>query len=132
MAIGLIESFSQSLAMGLINEGICGGVTKVFTDSVKDYVKAASAWTIGQIGKHSSEHALHLINQNGLMQLHEAHLDRYASHDLQRKTKRALKRIIDKCTDVEALQPLIDRAPNERELMEREVVEREAGEGESI
>jgi hypothetical protein len=43
MAIGLIASFSQSLATGLINEGICGVVTKVFTDSVKDYVKAASA-----------------------------------------------------------------------------------------
>jgi hypothetical protein len=24
----------------------------VFTDSEKDYEKAASAWTIGQIGKH--------------------------------------------------------------------------------
>jgi 3-methyladenine DNA glycosylase AlkD len=54
----------------------------MFTDGEKDYVKAATAWTIGQIGKHSSEHVLHLTNQNGLTLLLEAHLDRYASEDL--------------------------------------------------
>jgi hypothetical protein len=111
MVIGFIALFSLSLATGLINECVCGVVIKVFTDSEKDYVKAASTWTIGQIEKYSSEHALHLTNQNGLTLLLEAHLDRNASDDLRTKSKRALKLIIKKCTEVEALQPLIDRVP---------------------
>jgi hypothetical protein len=95
MASGFIASFSQSLPTGLIKEGGCSVVIKGFTDREKGYVNAVSAWTIGQIGKHSSEHALHLIYQNGLTQLHEAHLDRHASHDLQIKTKWVLKLIIN-------------------------------------
>jgi hypothetical protein len=47
------------------------------------------------------------------MPLLEALMDRNALDDLRIKSKWALKLIIEKCTEVEALQPLIDRAPQE-------------------
>jgi hypothetical protein len=64
--------FSLRRATGLTNKDVCGVVIKVITDSEKDYMKAGSAWTIGQIGKQSSEHVLHLTYQNGITLLHEA------------------------------------------------------------
>ncbi|KAH0789944.1 Sperm-associated antigen 6 [Histomonas meleagridis] len=111
MSIGYIASFSQTLATALINEGAPAAVLNVFVSSKLDYVKAAAAWTLGQLGKHSPEHASTLTSLNALSLLLDAHNDKNASEDLKLKTKRALKFIIEKTTEIEALQPLITTAP---------------------
>ncbi|OHS94861.1 Sperm-associated antigen 6 [Tritrichomonas foetus] len=111
MAIGYIASFSQSLASTLINESAPAVVLNVFVSSKQEFVKAAAAWTLGQLGKHSPEHASTLTSLNALALLLDAHNDPNAKDDLKLKTKRALKFIIEKCTEIEALQPLITTAP---------------------
>jgi HEAT repeat protein len=74
-------------------------------------VKSAAAWALGQLGKHSPEQASQLTQLNALSLLLDAHKDENGGDDLKLKTKRALKAIIEKCNEIEALQPLIDPAP---------------------
>jgi len=111
MAIGYIASFSQSLATSLLQADAAAAVLYVFTTAKLDHVKSSAAWTLGQLGKHSSETASKLASLNVLALLLEAHNSKEASEDLQLKTKRALKMIIEKCSEIEALQPLIERSP---------------------
>lgn len=111
MAIGYISSFSQSLAMSLINENAAAVCLKTFTSSKLPSVKAAAGWALGQMGKHSPEHASSLTKHNVLELLLGTHLDSAATDEVKLKTKRALKLIIEKCAEIEALQPLINQAP---------------------
>jgi HEAT repeat protein len=111
MAVGYIASFSQSLATALIQESAPAVVLNVFVSAKQAHVKSASAWTLGQLGKHSPEQASQLTSLNALALLLDAHNDPNAGEDLKLKTKRALKFIIDKCNEINALQPLIEPAP---------------------
>jgi hypothetical protein len=111
MAIGYIGSFSPSLAGALIQESAPGRVLNVFVTAKQAHVKSAAAWTLGQLGKHSPEQAGNLTSLNVLALLLQAHNDPNAGEDLKLKTKRSLKFIIEKCTEIEALQPLIEPAP---------------------
>jgi HEAT repeat protein len=110
MAIGFIASFSPELAGKLIEEGAHSSVRQVFATSRRAHVKSASAWALGQLGKHSAEQASKLTSLGVLSLLLEAHGDRFADADLKEKTKRALTFIIEKCTEIDALQPLIEPA----------------------
>lgn len=112
MAIGFISAFSQALATSLIDEGAASIVLKVFVSTTDSSVKAASAWALGQMGKHSPTHAGALTQLNVLALLCEANKEAAVDDDnLRQKTKRAIKFIIDKTTDIQAIQPLIKSAP---------------------
>jgi 3-methyladenine DNA glycosylase AlkD len=128
MAIGHIASCSQSLALALLAEN-AGAVTLNVFVSAKSYqsrtaktyeslmiktyyVMTAAAWAIGQLGKHSPEHAQKLTKLNALSLLLDAHNDPQAPEDLQVKTRRAFKNIVLKCTDHEVIRPLITPAPD--------------------
>jgi HEAT repeat protein len=112
MAIGYIANFSQALASSLIQESAQVAVLHVFVQAKQAHVRSASAWTLGQLGKHSQEQASQLTSLNVLALLLDAHNDKNAGEDLKLKTKRALKMIIEKCNEIEALQPLIEPAPD--------------------
>jgi HEAT repeat protein len=112
MAIGYIASFSQSLASALIQESAPSVVLNVFVSARQAHVKSSAAWTLGQLGKHSPEQASQLTSLNALALLLDAHNDKNAGENLKLETKRALKFIIEKCNEIEALQPLIEPAPD--------------------
>eukprot|EP00913_Durusdinium_trenchii_P008476 g7960.t1 len=111
---------------------------------VQDHVKAAAAWSLGQIGRHSPDHARALAEADVLRRilavyLHQEHARatgrcalrmalrragpptvrpvptgalQDSSEDLQLKAKRALKSVVQKCTHLPALEPLLDSPPN--------------------
>eukprot|EP00439_Symbiodinium_sp_Y106_P016255 s4057_g2.t1 len=81
MTLGYVAAFSETLALAVV-------VSK------GDHVKAAAAWSLGQIGRHSPDHARAL-----------------AEADVLRRML-AVKSIIQKCTHLPALEPLIDSPPN--------------------
>jgi hypothetical protein len=112
MVVGFIASFSESLAGALIHENAPPVVLKVFVSARQPHLKSAAAWTLGQLGKHSPEQASQLTSLNALALLLDAHNDKNAGEDLKLKSKRSLKVIIEKCNEIEALQPLIDPAPD--------------------
>merc|ERR1712003_356559 len=77
----------------------------------EDHIKAASAWSLGQIGRHSPDHARALAEADVLRRLLAVYLHQDSSEDLQTKAKRALKSVIQKCTHLPALEPLLQEAP---------------------
>jgi len=57
ITLGYISAFDESLAMSVI---ACKGIAPLKDALIKepdDLIKAASAWSLGQIGGHSADHA---------------------------------------------------------------------------
>jgi len=111
MSIGYIASFSQALSSVLIQCGAPEVVLNVFVQSKSDQTKSAAAWALGQLGKHTSDTSSNLSNLQVLSLLLEEHNKTESSIDLKQKTEKAMYLIIQKCTNIEALQCLIDKAP---------------------
>ena len=57
-----------------------------------DLVKAAAAWTLGQIGGHSADHARAMAEADS--QLLAVYKFQESSEDLKKKAKKALKSIL--------------------------------------
>merc|ERR1711981_1214552 len=77
----------------------------------EDHVKAAAAWSLGQIGRHSADHVRALAEADCLRRLLAVYLHPDSSEDLMTKAKRALKSVIQKCTHLPALEPLLQESP---------------------
>jgi len=111
MTLGYISAFSETLAMGVI---VAKGVPPLMDALVRepeDHIKAASAWSLGQIGRHSPDHAKALAVHNVIGRLLAVYLNEDSSEDLKTKAKRAMKSVIQKCIHLEALEPLLSDAP---------------------
>ena len=64
------------------------GVTQLaitLTDEKEDHIKAATAWSLGQIGRHTPEHAKAVAVANVLPRLLQLYLSTTSSEDLQTK-----------------------------------------------
>ncbi|CAH3023723.1 unnamed protein product, partial [Porites evermanni] len=77
----------------------------------EDHIKAAIAWALGQIGRHTPEHAKAVAVTNALNSLLQCYLNTESSEDLQTKSKKALTNILQKCVHLPALEPLLSDAP---------------------
>jgi len=76
-------------------------------NETEDYIKAASAWSLGQIGRHTPDHAKALAQADVFRRLIDVYDDANASDDLKTKAQRALKNVLQKCTHLPALEPLL-------------------------
>jgi hypothetical protein len=72
-----------------------------------DFVKSAAAWALGQIGRHTADHAKAVADEGVLPKLLIVLLHPSATEDLQAKCTAARKAIIAQCVSLPALQPLI-------------------------
>lgn len=64
MTLGFIAGFDESLAMSIIvSEGITP-LCEAVGPGNEDHVKAAAAWSLGQLGRHSPQHAKPLCEKN--------------------------------------------------------------------
>ena len=67
----------------------------------------------GQIGRHTPEHAKAVAVANVLPRLLQLYMRTDLSEDLQTKSKKALKNILQKCVYLPVLEPLLhDASPN--------------------
>merc|ERR1719146_629383 len=111
MAVGYIAAFSETLALAIIVSKGVAPLKEALTAEPEDHIKAASAWSLGQIGRHTSDHARALAEGDVLRHLLACMVHQDSSEDLKTKSKRALKAILAKCTHLQALQPLLREAP---------------------
>jgi len=111
MAIGYIAAFSETLALSVIVSKGIGPIKQALVSEPEDHLKAACAWTLGQIGRHTSDHARSIAEADVLRHLLACMIHPDSSDDLQTKAKRAMKAILSKCTHLKALQPLLRDAP---------------------
>jgi hypothetical protein len=111
MMLGYVAAHSENLAMAVI---VSKGVVQLaitLGEETDDHILATISWALGQIGRHSAEHAKAVATANVLPQLLKLYLDPSSSEDLQSKSKKALKNILNRCTHLPALEPLLHDAP---------------------
>ncbi|KAF5271134.1 hypothetical protein FQR65_LT17714 [Abscondita terminalis] len=110
-ALGYIAGHYDQFALGVIG---CNGIfelVSLLNNSFDDATLSVTAWAIGQIGKHSPEHAKEVGSANAFTRLLDLHLSAASSEDLKFKCKIALKECLQKCTLLSALEPLLYDAP---------------------
>lgn len=111
MTLGYVAGFDHDLAKSVVQ---CKGhiaLVSALSQKVEDHVKAAAAWSLGQIGRHSSELAKELAEQKALNELLIVFAAAEEKGDLKNKAKKALKSIIQQCQEIEPLRPLLQTAP---------------------
>ena len=113
MAVGYIAAFSETLALAVIVSKGVAPLKEALVTEPEDHIKAAAAWALGQVGRHSPDHARALAENEVLRVLLANYMHEANSADLRTKSKRALKAILKKCTHLPALEPLLKEAPIE-------------------
>jgi 3-methyladenine DNA glycosylase AlkD len=111
MTLGYIAAFSETLALAVIVSKGIPPLKDALINEPEDHLKAASAWSVGQIGRHSPDHARALAEADVLRRLLAVYLHQDSSEDLKTKAKRGLKSVIQKCTHLPALEPLLQESP---------------------
>ena len=112
MTLGYISAFDDSLAMAVIVSKGIAPLKDALISEPEDHLKAAAAWALGQIGRHSPDHAKFLAEADVPSRLLAVYMLPESSKDLKDKAKKALKNIIQMCTPLPALEPLLQLAPN--------------------
>jgi hypothetical protein len=111
MMLGYVGAHTENLAMAVI---VSKGVVQLaltLAEEKEDHLRAAAAWALGQIGRHTPEHAKAVALANVLPRLLQFYLKDDSTEDLQQKCKKALKNILQKCVHLPALEPLLHDAP---------------------
>jgi len=103
MAIGFIAAFGEALAESLHTVGAVSNVTSVLSTEEEDHLRAASAWTLGQLGRHTPHHAKTVSDTGSLSLLINAFGADEATDDLRKKCYRSLQHIFSNLTDTHAL-----------------------------
>jgi len=111
MALGYISAFSETLAMSVILAKAVPVLAVVLDEEVEEHLLAACSWSIGQISRHSPDHAK-IVADNGilvkLLYIIKSTINENTNSDLFVKTKRAMKAIILKILNIELLDPLLE------------------------
>ncbi|KAJ3075962.1 Sperm-associated antigen 6 [Podochytrium sp. JEL0797] len=118
MTLGYVAAFSETLALSVILAKGVPPLTQALVTETEEHIKSACAWSLGQIGRHSPDHAKHLADHAVLPKLLKiltttgpntdtADDSDTLGSDLKTKTKRALKCILEKTLSLDALEPLL-------------------------
>ncbi|XP_054893469.1 sperm-associated antigen 6-like [Poeciliopsis prolifica] len=112
MMLGYVAAHNETLAMAVIRSKGVPQLALCLSEEHEQHIKSATVWAIDQIGRHTSEHAKVVAAANLLPKLLAFYVDARSSEDLQAKSKKALKNILQKCTLISALEPLLYDAPS--------------------
>jgi tellurite resistance protein len=112
MTLGYIAAFSETLALAIIIVQGIAPLKDALVNEREDHIKAAAAWSLGQIGRHTAEHAKALAMMDVFRRLIQVYSDPESSADLKTKAQRALKGSLQKCTHLAALEPLLLDCPD--------------------
>jgi len=110
MALGYIASFGELLATAIIvKQGLLPLKQLLVAQSEEEeHIRAASVWAVGQLGRHTTDHARAVAQADLLRPIAEIVDDpRLIGSDLREKAQKALKAILSKCTYAQALEPIL-------------------------
>jgi hypothetical protein len=91
MALGYIAAYSETLALAVIVAKGIIPLKDALVNEKEDHVKAAAAWSLGQLGHHTPQHAQALAQADIFRRLVDVFNDANSSNDLKTKAQRALK-----------------------------------------
>ena len=111
LTLGFIAAFNSELAMSVIRAKAVGQLKDALQNEPHHHIKSAACYALGHIGRHSPDHALEIANANVLPLMLYHFMSPESSDDLKDKAKHALKKIIDACTNLSSLEPLLSCSP---------------------
>lgn len=69
MALGYIAAFSETLALAVIAEKGLEPLCAAVAQEAEDHIRAAAAWALGQVGRHTPDHAKAVADTGGWQSL---------------------------------------------------------------
>ena len=117
MSLGYISALDKDLADTIINLNGIPPLLDAFTNEQEDHIKSASAWSMGQIGKHSSSHALMTAKAGVLPKLLSTFLHPGSSEDLKSKCKKALRAVVGNFIHLQPLDSLLQVSVHAKALV---------------
>ncbi|DBA77500.1 hypothetical protein WJX77_001185 [Trebouxia sp. C0004] len=109
MALGYIAAFSETLGLSVIAEKGLVPLVAALSEEAEEHMKSASAWALGQLGRHTPDHAKAVADTGVLPLLVTIENDTQSGEDLKGKCRKALKAIVAKLTFMPALDALVHR-----------------------
>jgi hypothetical protein len=111
LSLGIMASFKEEIAMNIIKAKAIRHINDALENEPQQQLKSAACYALGQIGRHSTMHADAVAETNvlSLMLFHYNSPD--SNDDLRDKAKKAIKNVIDQCSNLAALEPLLQVAP---------------------
>lgn len=117
MALGHLASFSPELSTAVISSNALPPLVDVLEHEDEDHVKGASAWSLGQIGKHTPVHAKEVALVGTMLHLVVCAKTKRTSEDLRKKCEFSIKSIVNRLEYTPALDSLLnvsERFSNEK------------------
>jgi HEAT repeat protein len=111
LTLGFIAAFKEELAVNVIKAKAINQLRDALQNETHQHIKAAACYALGHIGRHSPQHAKEVAEANVLSLMLYYYMAPDSSDDLKDKAKQALKKIIDNCSHLSALEPLLQVAP---------------------
>ena len=112
LALGFISSFKKDLAWKVIEAKAISQLADALQNEVSPQLKAAACYALGHIGRHSIKHSKEVSNSNVLSLMLYYYKDVKSTDYLKEKSKQSMKKIIDNCANLSALEPLLYVAPD--------------------
>lgn len=111
LTLGYIASFNENLASEIIKAKAIYQLNEALQLEAKQSIKAAACYALGKIGMHSNEHAREVSDANVLHLMVSYYKTSDSNEQLKEQAKNALRIIIEQCSNLTALEPLINKAP---------------------
>jgi len=111
LTLGFIAAFDSELAFGVIKAKAINQLKEALQTEPLSHIKAAACYALGHIGRHSNVHAKEVAEANVLSLMLYHYMTPESNDDLKDKAKKALKKIIDNCSNLEYLETLLQVAP---------------------
>lgn len=86
MALGYISAFAETLALAVIVSKGVPPLKDALISEPEDHIKAAAAWSLGQLGSHSPDHARALAEADVLRHLLAVMMHEDSSEGALRRT----------------------------------------------
>ena len=112
LALGFISSFKKELAWTVIEAKAITQLFDALHNELNPQIKAAACYALGHIGRHSTKHAKEVSDANVLSLMLYYYQDKKMNDYLRDKAKSSLKKIIDNCDNLSALEPLLQVSPD--------------------
>jgi HEAT repeat protein len=110
LTLGFIAAFKEELAASVIKARAISQLRDALETETHPHIKAAACYALGHIGRHSPAHAKEVADANVLSHMLFYYKSPDSSTDLKEKAKKALKKIIEQCSHLTALEPLMHAA----------------------
>jgi HEAT repeat protein len=111
LSLGFIAAFKDDLAMSVIQAKAIPQLRDALQNEPHQHIKSAACYALGHVGRHSPKHAKEVSDANVLSLMLYYYMDPNSTEDLKLKAKNGLKKIIDSCSNLNALEPLLHVAP---------------------